>query len=147
MGTLLKQFFLNKTVPHQIKKAANNEIVGALLTKNWAAKHHQRNKAFCWGFLSVVARVGFGVLGRCCQVASLRIVGGAGPGLGAAAAQGGWPRIPRVVGASHLGGGRRRRCRTAHVVGQRGGAGRLRERVQGRVCARRPDGAAERSGC
>lgn len=37
---------------------------------------------------------------------SLRVVGGAGPGLGAAAAQGGRPRVPRVVGASHFGGGR-----------------------------------------
>lgn len=79
-------------------------------------------------------------------MASLRAVGGAGPGLGAAAAQGGRPRVPRVVSASHLGGGRRRRRGTAHVVGQRGGAGRLRERVQGRVGARRPDGAAEGSG-
>lgn len=62
-------------------------------------------------------------------MASLRVVGGAGPGLRAAAAQGGRPRVPRVVGASHLSGGWRRRCRTAHIVGQRGGAGRLRERV------------------
>lgn len=78
---------------------------------------------------------------------SLRVVGGAGPGLGAAAAaQGGRPRVPRVVGASHLGGGRRRWRRAAHVVGQHGGAVRLRERVQVGVGARRPDGAAEGSG-
>lgn len=81
-------------------------------------------------------------------MASLRVVGRAGPRLGAAAAQGGRPRVPRVVGASHLSGGRRRRrrCRTAHVVGQRGGAGRLSEWVEGRVGARRPYGAAEGSG-
>lgn len=79
-------------------------------------------------------------------MASLRIVGGAGPGLGAAAAQGGRPRVPRVVCAGHLGGGRRRWRWTAHVVGQRGGAGRLREGVESGVGARRPDGAAEGSG-
>lgn len=59
----------------------------------------------------------------------IAVVGGAGPGLGAAPAQSRAPHVPRVVGATHLGGSWRRRGWTADQIGQSGRVGRRRKWV------------------
>lgn len=93
-----------KMFPRQLKSCRKlNCRVGN--PKHWATKHILETTLSVWA--SLIGRVGFSVRStdKCSHfVVLIAVVGGAGPGFGVAPAQGGPPRAPWVVGASHLGG-------------------------------------------
>lgn len=75
--------------------------------KHWATKHMENCETMLSVWASLIGRVGFSIWStdKCSHfVVLIAVVGRVGPGFSVAPAQGGPPRAPWVVGASHLGG-------------------------------------------